>query len=142
MSRVSDLEKKVDALERNVGMLAKEAGLDDCLKIAEYSSIVHYKEGYKEGTEYSLKQEEVKELERELERRRRELEAQFTSNEEKHEISWGLICKMFDGLMKLLNVNVIIDYCDSSNIMTIIDVKTQSKIIEISLDDLSDKILK
>ena len=54
MSRVSDLEKKVDALERNVGMLAKEAGIDDCLKIAEYSSIVHYEESYKEGTKSNI----------------------------------------------------------------------------------------
>ena len=88
MSRVSDLEKKVDALERNVGMLAKEAGLYDCLKIAEYSSIVHYKEVYKEGTEYSLKKEEVKELERELERRIRELEAQFDKSNSKSNIAF------------------------------------------------------
>lgn len=45
MSRVSDLENKVDALERNVGMLAKEAGLDDCLMISDYSSISKYKDG-------------------------------------------------------------------------------------------------
>lgn len=42
MSRVSDLENKVDALERNVGMLAKEAGLDDCLMISDFSSIRKY----------------------------------------------------------------------------------------------------
>lgn len=45
MSRVSDLEKKVDELERNVGMLAKEAGLDDCLMISDYSSIRKYRDG-------------------------------------------------------------------------------------------------
>ena len=88
MSRVSDLEKKVDALERNVGMIAKKTCLDDCLKIAEYSSIVHYKEGYEEGTEYALKQEEVKELERELESRTRELEAQFVKSNLKSNISF------------------------------------------------------
>lgn len=88
MSKISDLEKKVNALERNVGMLAKEAGLDDCLKIAEYSSIVHYKEGYKEGIEYALKQEEVKELERELENRRREFESQFVKSNLKSNISF------------------------------------------------------
>ena len=51
MSRVSDLEKKVDALERNVGMIAKKTCLDKCLKIAEYSSIVNYEESYKEEIE-------------------------------------------------------------------------------------------
>ena len=45
MSRVSDLEKKVYALERNTGMLAKEAGLDDCLMISDYSSISKYRDG-------------------------------------------------------------------------------------------------
>ena len=45
MSRVSDLEKKVNALERNVGMLAKEAGLDDCLMISDFSSIRKYEDG-------------------------------------------------------------------------------------------------
>ena len=45
MSRVSDLEKKVDALERNVGLLAKDAGLDDCLMISDYSSISKYRDG-------------------------------------------------------------------------------------------------
>ena len=45
MSRVSDLENKVDALERNVGMLAKEACLDDCLMISDCSSIRKYKDG-------------------------------------------------------------------------------------------------
>ena len=45
MSRVSDLEKKVDALERNVGMIAKEACLDDCLMISDYSSIRKYRDG-------------------------------------------------------------------------------------------------
>ena len=49
MSRVSDLEKKVDALERNVGMLAKEAGLDDCLMISDYSSIRKYRDGIECG---------------------------------------------------------------------------------------------
>ena len=134
MSRVSDLEKKVDALERNVGMLARLADVDCCLRIAQYSSIVNYDE----GIQSVQKQEEIKELEN----RRRELESQFESNEEKHEISWKLICRMFSCLMELLNVNVIVDYCDSSNIMTIIDVKTQSKIIEVSLDDFFYKVLK
>lgn len=45
MSRVSDLENKVAALERNVGMLAKESGLDDCLMISDYSSIRKYRDG-------------------------------------------------------------------------------------------------
>lgn len=45
MSRVSDLENKVAALERNVGMLAKEAGLDDCLMISDFSSIRKYRDG-------------------------------------------------------------------------------------------------
>lgn len=49
MSRVSDLENKVDALERNVGMLAKEAGLDDCLMISDFSSISKYKDGIESG---------------------------------------------------------------------------------------------
>ena len=49
MSRVSDLEKKVDALERNVGLLAKEAGLDDCLLINDYSSISKCKDGIECG---------------------------------------------------------------------------------------------
>ena len=45
MSRVSDLENKVAALERNVGMLAKEVSLDNCLMISDYSSIRKYKDG-------------------------------------------------------------------------------------------------
>lgn len=45
MSRVSDLENKVAALERNVGMLAKQAGIDDCLMISDFSSISKYKDG-------------------------------------------------------------------------------------------------
>ena len=49
MSRVSDLEKKVDALERNVGMLAKDADLDDCLMINDFSSISKYKDGIEFG---------------------------------------------------------------------------------------------
>ena len=49
MSRVSDLEKKVDALERNVGLLAKEAGLDDCLMINDFSSIRKYRDGIECG---------------------------------------------------------------------------------------------
>ena len=49
MSRVSDLEKKVDALERNAGMLAKKAGLDDCLMISDYSSIRKYRDGIECG---------------------------------------------------------------------------------------------
>ena len=49
MSRVSDLENKVDALERNVGMLAKEADLDDCLMIRDFSSIRKYKDGIECG---------------------------------------------------------------------------------------------
>lgn len=49
MSRVSDLENKVAALERNVGMLAKEAGLDDCLMISDFSSISKYKDGIESG---------------------------------------------------------------------------------------------
>ena len=134
MSKISDLEKKIASLETNVGMLAKLADVDCCLRIAQYSSIVNYDE----GIQSVQKQEEIKELENS----RRELESQFTSNEEKHEISWKLICRMFSCLMELLNVNVIVDYCDSSNIMTIIDVKTQSKIIEVSLDDLSYKLVK
>ena len=134
MSRVSDLEKKVASLEKNVGMLARLADVDCCLRIAQYSSIANYDE----GIQSVQKQEELKELENS----RRELESQFTSNEEKHEISWKLICRMFSCLMKLLNVNVIVDYCDSSDIMTIVDGKTQSKIIEISLDDLSYKVVK
>lgn len=134
MSRVSDLEKKVASLEKNVGMLAKLADVDCCLRVAQYSSIVNYDEGIQ-----SLQKKE--ELE-ELDNRRRELESQFTSNEEKHEIPCKLIYRMFYGLMKLMNIDVIIDYCDSSNIMTIIDGKTQSKIIEISLDDLYYKVVK
>lgn len=49
MSRVSDLENKVDALERNVGMLAKEAGLDDCLMVSDCSSIRKYRDGIECG---------------------------------------------------------------------------------------------
>ena len=49
MSKVSDLENKVDALERNVGMLAKEAGLDDCLMISDFSSIRKYRDGIECG---------------------------------------------------------------------------------------------
>ena len=49
MSRVSDLEKKVATLERNVGMLAKEAGLDDCLTISDYSSVREYRDGIECG---------------------------------------------------------------------------------------------
>ena len=135
MSRVSDLEKKVDALERNVGMLAKLADVSNCyLRVAQYSSIANYDEGIRSVQ----KQEEIKELENS----RRELESQFTSNEEKNEIPCKLICRIVYGVMKLMNIDVIIDYCDNSNIMTIIDEKTQSKIIEISLDDLSHKVVK
>jgi len=130
MSKISDLEKKVASLEKNVGMLAKLADVDCCLRIAQYSSIANYEEGIQ-----SLQKKE--ELE-ELENRRRELESQFGSNE----IPWKLIYRILYGLTKLMNIDVIIDYCDSSNIMTIIDGKTQSKIIEISLDDLSYKVVK
>ncbi len=49
MSRVSDLENKVAALERNTGMLAKEAGLDDCLMISDCSSISKYRDGIESG---------------------------------------------------------------------------------------------
>lgn len=49
MSRVSDLENKIAALERNVGMLAKESGLDDCLMISDFSSISKYKDGIECG---------------------------------------------------------------------------------------------
>ena len=49
MSRLSDLENKVDALERNVGMLAKEVSIDDCLMIRDYSSISKYKNGIECG---------------------------------------------------------------------------------------------
>ena len=49
MSRVSDLENKVDVLERNVRMLAKEAGLDDCLMISDFSSIRKYTDGIECG---------------------------------------------------------------------------------------------
>lgn len=49
MSRVSDLENKVAALERNVGMLSKEAGLDDCLMISDCSSIRKYRDGIECG---------------------------------------------------------------------------------------------
>ena len=49
MSRVSDLENKVDALERNVGLLAKEAGLDDGLMISDFSSIRKYRDGIESG---------------------------------------------------------------------------------------------
>ena len=55
MSRVSDLEKRVDALERNVGLLAKEEGLDDCLMISDYSSISKYKDGIECGCEHIKK---------------------------------------------------------------------------------------
>ena len=80
MSRVSDLENKVDALERNVGMLAKLADVSNCLKITEYSSTVNYSEGKK----YI---EEIKELEKELENRRRELESQFVKSYSKPNIA-------------------------------------------------------
>ena len=49
MSRVSDLENKVAALERNVGLLAKDADLDDCLMINDFSSISKYKDGIECG---------------------------------------------------------------------------------------------
>ena len=49
MSRVSDLENKVAALERNVGMLAKEVCLDDCLMISDCSSIRKYRDGIECG---------------------------------------------------------------------------------------------
>ena len=49
MSRVSDLENKVAALEGNVGMLAKEAGIEDCLMISDCSSISKYKDGIECG---------------------------------------------------------------------------------------------
>ena len=80
MSRVSDLENKVDALERNVGMLAKLEDANGLLKITEYSSIVHYSEGTSEGTKYT---EEIKELEN----RRRELESQFVKSDSKSNIA-------------------------------------------------------
>ena len=51
MSRVSDLEKKVDALERNVGLLAKQEGIDDCLMISDFSSISKYRDGIECGCE-------------------------------------------------------------------------------------------
>ena len=49
MSRVSDLENKVDALERNVGMLAKEAGFGNYLVIRNFNSISKYREGIECG---------------------------------------------------------------------------------------------
>lgn len=79
MSRVSDLENKVAALERNVAMLAKLADVNSSLKIAEYSSISHYNEGISEATKYT----EYKELEKELENRRREVESQFVKHSSK-----------------------------------------------------------
>ena len=87
MSRVSDLEKKVDALESNVGMLAKLADAYDYLKITEYSSIVHYKEGKEEGKESVLRKEEIKEIEKELDNMKRELEAQFVKSQSKSNIA-------------------------------------------------------
>ena len=83
MSRVSDLEKKVDALERNVGMLAKLEDNYDCLKIADYSSIVNYKE----GQESVLRKEEIKWIKKELDNRERELEAQFVKYQSKSNIA-------------------------------------------------------
>lgn len=74
MSRISDLENKVAALERNVGMIAKLADVDDCLKIAEYSSIVNYNEV-------------TEEIKRESENSRRELEAQFAKSYPKSKIA-------------------------------------------------------
>ena len=45
MSRVSDLENKVESLERNVGMLAELAHVSHCLRISESDSLFHYNEG-------------------------------------------------------------------------------------------------
>lgn len=64
MSRVSVLENKVAALERNVGMLAKLDNMNDCLKIAEYSSLFHYKEGA--ACSFSREVEELEKLENSL----------------------------------------------------------------------------
>ena len=61
MSRVSDLENKVDALERNVGLLAKEAGLDDCLMINDFSSISKYRDGIECGCD-TIKNDKREEL--------------------------------------------------------------------------------
>ena len=55
MSRVSDLENKVASLERNVGMLAKEACLDYCLMISDYSSISKYRDGIECGFDHIKK---------------------------------------------------------------------------------------
>lgn len=51
MSRISDLENKVDVLERNVGVLAKSAGIEDWIKFGDYSSISHYNAGIKDAPE-------------------------------------------------------------------------------------------
>lgn len=51
MSRITELENKVDALERNVGVLAKRAGVEDWIKVGDYSSISHYNAGIKDAPE-------------------------------------------------------------------------------------------
>lgn len=87
MSRVSDLENKVASLERNVGVIAELTDVYDCLKIAEYSSIVHYKEGRDYAQRKKETKELAKELEKELENRRRELEKQFAKYDTKSDIA-------------------------------------------------------
>lgn len=59
MSRVSYLENKVAELERNVGMLAELSDVSDCLKITEYDSISHYKEGVKYAVEKEDLEKEI-----------------------------------------------------------------------------------
>ena len=80
MSKISDLEKKVASLEKNVGMLAGLADVDCCLRIAQYSSVANYDE----GIQSVQKQEEIKELEN----RRRELEEQFVKSHSKSNIAF------------------------------------------------------
>jgi len=64
MSRISVLENKVDALERNGGVIAKTTGVEDWVKVGDYSSISHYKDGINDAPEEDeeKKQECIEEL--------------------------------------------------------------------------------
>ena len=80
MSRISDLENKVDALERNVGVLAKYTGIEDWIKVGDYSSISHYNAGIKDAPEV------------------------------KDEIPWKTICRVFEEVLRRFGVDTHVHY--------------------------------
>ena len=108
MSRISDLENKVDALERNVGVLAKSAGVEDWIEVGDYSSISHYNAGIKDAPE-----------------------------QDKDEIPWETICKIFQEVMHRFGVDVHIVF--TNDCINVVQERIPSKVFTFSVRDI-DKI--